>query len=156
MRYLGVVGNVFTGLEGLENKIPLYESLLLDEARGTSTGIQIAFENGRVKSIWTNEGAKLPKWPAVPDKSAAIAPGDDVSSIYSKLARMKELGIAAKKLERISLFTKDVRKPYDPGMAGSRQWYFTTPIGTDQFYHVELNIQGGKLHSIYWTLYKEG
>ena len=108
MRHLGVVGNVFTGLEGLENKIPLYESLLLDEAKGTSTGIQIAFENGIVKSIWTNEGAKLPKWPAVPDKSAAIAPGDDVSSIYSKLARMKELGIAAKKLERISLFKKDV------------------------------------------------
>ncbi|MDB5274897.1 MAG: hypothetical protein JWO58_3264, partial [Chitinophagaceae bacterium] len=50
--YLGVVGNVFTSLDGFDTKIPLYQSIFLDESRGTSTGIQISFADDKVKAIF--------------------------------------------------------------------------------------------------------
>src|SRR5690554_546430 len=49
--YLNIVGNVFDGLNGLEERMPLYQSVYLDERKGTDSGIQLSLVEGRVKSI---------------------------------------------------------------------------------------------------------
>jgi hypothetical protein len=153
--YMSVIGNVFTSLESLENKIPLYQSIYLDQTLGTSTGIQIYFANNTVKSIWTNEGKQMNMWPANTSNNSSIIKGDQVSEVYKKLVNIKSIGAYANKFERISMFEKDITKPYDDQMANSRLWYINGDMDDKSYYHLELNFTAGKLVSIYSTLYEK-
>jgi hypothetical protein len=148
--YLGVVGNVFTNLEGLENKIPLYSSISLDEKRGTSTGIQISFAENKVKSIFTNNGISLNSWPT----GSGILLGDKIEDIYQKLVAIKKTNYYASKFERISIFFKDVNKAYDAQMSLSPQWYFVAPLDSKKYNIVQLNFTAGKLVSIYSAVFE--
>lgn len=150
--YMGVVGNVFTSLPPLENKIQLYSSIYLDEAVGTGTGIQITFANDKVKSIYTNNGEQLNKWPLLNGNSASVAVGDNVTDIYAKLVNIKNMSAYANKFERISIIQKDFTKAYDPQMANSRLWYVNGNVDDKQYYRLELNFTAGTLTSVYYTL----
>jgi len=152
--YIGVVGNVFTDLNSIENSIPLYASVFLDEAKGTSTGIQLSFAENKVSSIWINDGTQLNKWPANYDRSSSIAINDPIESVYQKLVNIKTIKAFEKKFERISIFGKDVSKSYDSHMSVSPQWYFRASVSDKQYFLVHLNFSGGNLHSIYSTLYE--
>jgi hypothetical protein len=148
--YLGVVGNVFTSLDGLENKIPLYASIYLDEKRGTSTGIQISFAENKVKSIFTNDGIALNSWPA----NTGIVIGDKIEDIYQKLVVIKKINYYASKFEHISIVFKDVNKAYDAQMSSSPQWYFIAPLDSKKYNIVQLNFTAGKLVSIYSAVFE--
>lgn len=152
--YLAVVGNVFTNLETLENKIPLYSSVYLDEAVGTSTGIQLNFTGNKLKSIFTNDGVELNKWPIINDAASSVAVGDAIEGIYAKLVNIRKQAAYVKKFERISIFYKDITKVYDPLMNGSPQWYFTSVIDDKHYTVVTLNFSTGKLTSIYSRLFE--
>ncbi|MEX2594415.1 MAG: hypothetical protein WD426_16715 [Anditalea sp.] len=88
--YLNIVSNIFSGLTGLEDRLPLYQSVFLDEKSGTSTGVQIAIEDGRIKSIFLNSGKKLDKWPNNLSSSSAIRTGDKVETLYGKLKAISD------------------------------------------------------------------
>lgn len=150
--YMSVVGNVFTSLEPLENKIPLYSTILLDQTIGTSTGIQIYFANNKVKSIWTNDGVQMGKWPVVTGSNSSVAVGDNINDIYAKLVNIKNIGTYASKFERISMFDKDFSKAYDPQMGASRLWYINGDIDDKKYYRLELNFTAGELVSVYSTI----
>lgn len=152
--YIGVVGNVFTDLSSIENSIPLYTSVFLDEAKGTESSIQLSFKEGRVSSIYTNAGVELNKWPANYDKSSSITKNDLVETIYSKLVNIKRMKIFEKKFERISIFGKDVSKAYDSNMSVSPQWYFRSGVDSKSYYLIHLSFNEGKLSSIYYTFYE--
>jgi hypothetical protein len=152
--YLAVVGNVFTNLESLENKIPLYRSVYLDETVGTGTGIQLNFTDNKLNSIFTNDGVRLTRWPIVNDAAHSVAVGDAIEGIYAKLTKIKEQGAYTRKFERISIFSKDITKAYDPLMNASPQWYFTSVIDEKHYTTVTLNFSAGKLASIYSTLFE--
>jgi hypothetical protein len=152
--YLGVVSNVFTSLESINGKIPLYQSVFLDESRGTSTGIQISFAEDKVKAIFINDGTSLGKWPLNAAANATIAINDPVADVYQKLVNIKNISAYANKFERISIFSKYVSKAYDPGMSASPQWYFSTSISDKRHIHVDLNFSNGKLVSIYSSVFE--
>ncbi|RWY48569.1 hypothetical protein [Mucilaginibacter gilvus] len=151
--YMGVVNNVYSNLESLENKIPLYSSVYLDETKGTSTGIQLNFADDKVKSIYTNDGVQLNMWPIGNGASATIAVGDPVDAVYQKLVNIKNKGTYANKFERMSIFFKDVNKAYDPQMSASPQWYFVSTISDKRYNFVQLIFTAGKLTAIYSTVY---
>ncbi|MDT3404221.1 hypothetical protein [Mucilaginibacter terrae] len=150
--YMSVVGNVFTSLEPLENKIPLYTTILLDQTIGTGTGIQIYFADNKVKSMWTNDGVQMGRWPVVTGSNSSIAVEDHINDVYAKLVNIKKISAYANKFERISMFDKDFSKAYDPQMAASRLWYVNGNIDDKQYYRLELNFVAGKLVSIYSAL----
>lgn len=152
--YLAIVGNVFTNLESLENKIPLYRTVYLDETVGTSTGIQLYFTDNKLNSIFTNDGVKLKRWPLVNDAAHSVAVGDVIDGIYAKLVKIKQQGAYTKKFERISIFDKDITKVYDPLMSASPQWYFISVTDDTHYTMVTLNFSAGKLASIYSTAYE--
>ena len=152
VEYLSVVGNVFTSLESLADKIPLYTEIFLDEQVGTSTGIQIYFADNKVKSIFNNNGVKMSKWPSSYANTSSVSVGDNISDVYAKLVNIKKMGTYANKFERISLFNKDFTKEYDPQMGNSRLWYLNGDITDERYYHRELNFSNGKLVSIYTTI----
>lgn len=147
--HLGVVGNVFTELSSIENSIPLYASIFLDEAKGTDSGIQISISEGKVSAIFTNAGTKLSKWPLNNATHSSVVQGDEAESVYHKLVNIRNIKAFEKKFERISIFNKNIFKPYDLHMSVSPQWYFRVADGNERFNLVSLNFQNGKLVSIY-------
>jgi hypothetical protein len=155
INYLGIVGNVFTGIDQLESTIPLYTSIFLDEKNGTENGIQIYFQNNKVSAIWTNAGAELSKWPSNTDKASTIEKNAPIENIYSTLNNIKRISAFTNKFERISLFYKDINKAYDIQMSKSPQWHFTATVNDKRYYVVHLNFSAGILTSIYSTLYEQ-
>lgn len=145
---LNVVANSYPDLSQLRERIPLYLALYLDEQRGTSTGVQFAFEAGKVKSIYLNSGKQLTQWPAQAAASSSIAVGDPVEDLYEKLVQIKSLEPYSNKFERITLSPKDLAKGYDPNMNLLPQWYFPYAVETNQFDVVQLHFREGKLSFI--------
>jgi hypothetical protein len=152
--YIGVVGNVFTQLTDIEHTLPLYRSIFLDETKGTGTGIQISFVDNKVKAIYTNDGLKLNKWPQSNSENASVANNDLITDVYKKLVNIKASGEYTKKFERISLFEKDINKPYDDKMNLSGKWYFVSEVTPKRYYLVNLTFLSGKLSSLKWTLFE--
>jgi hypothetical protein len=152
--HMVIVNNVYTTLESLENKIPLYSSVYLDETRGTGTGIQLNFADDKVNTIFTNDGVKLNMWPIGNSASATVAVGDSVDAVYQKLVNIKNQGTYANKFERMSIFFKDVAKAYDPQMSASPQWYFGTIPSNKRYNFVQYIFTAGKLSAIYSTVYE--
>lgn len=155
--YLGVVGNVFTGIDGLESKIPLYQSVFLDETKGTSSGIQISFSNDKVSAIYTNEGKPLARWPSSLSMNAntVISKGDPVNKVYGKLENIRKINAYSKKFKRVSIFSKDVSKAYDVHMSASPQWYFVASADEKKHYQIFLDLKDGKLISLSYRLYEK-
>lgn len=146
--YLNVVGNVFDGLAGLEERMPLYQTILLDERRGTDAGVQLSLEEGRVKNIFLNSGKKLNQWPEKPRALPAIKLGDEAELLFPKLEKISVDKAYTNKFERISLLTKDLSKDYDHHMAGAPQWYFAYTLEDNKMDEVKLNFEEGKLKEI--------
>jgi hypothetical protein len=146
---LSIVNNMYTSIDSLKTRLPLYTGLLMDEAVGTSTGVQLSFENNKVKTIFLNNGAQLTRWPVGFAQNTTIAVGDPIEDIYQKLVNIKKNPVLAKKLERLSIFFKDNNKPYDPQMSASPQWYFVSTKSAKRYMYVTLNFTAGKLVSIY-------
>ena len=155
INYLGIVSNVFTKIEDLESKIPLYSTIFLDAKSGTESGIQIYFANNKVDAIWTNSGTELSRWPLNTERESTIAKNDPIENIYSSLNNIKQIAAFANKFERISLFYKDINKAYDVQMSKSPQWHFSATVNDKMFYVVQLNFSSGILTSIYTTLYEK-
>jgi hypothetical protein len=146
---LTIVNNGYSSIDSLKTRLPLYTGFFMDEATGTSTGVQIGFENNKVKTIFLNNGMMLTRWPAGFAQNTTINVGDPVDDIYQKLVNIKKNPVPAKKLESLSVFFKDNNKPFDPQMSASPQWYFISTITAKRYNHVSLNFTAGKLVSIY-------
>lgn len=154
--YLSIIGNIYTKLEGLENKIPLYSSIILDEKIGTASGIQIAFANDKVKSIYTNDGVQLNNWPLGVSNTASISVNDPIDGIYKKLVDLNKITPYAKQMEQISIFEKNIKTPIDPQMKTSNQWNFNSaPADNKTYYRLELHFKDGKLNAIYSATYEK-
>jgi hypothetical protein len=151
---LSVVNNIYTSIDSLKTRLPLYTGFLMDEAIGTSTGVQLSFEKNKVKTIFLNNGMMLSRWPAGFAQNTTINVGDPVDVIYQKLVNIKKNPGPAKKLERLSVFLKDSNKPFDPQMSASPQWYFISTISAKRYNQVSLNFIAGKLVSIYSTVFE--
>jgi len=152
--YVGVIGNVFSDLSLIQEKIPLYNSLFMDETTGTPTGIQLGFEASKVKLIYMNNGTPLAKWPSINDFQDGITVGDSISTLYNKLVAIKNVAVYGDKLQRLSLFDKNLTTAFDPGMANSTQWQVVTTTVNKRWQLLELNFSAGTLTSIYYTLYE--
>jgi len=146
--YLNVVGNVFDGFAGLEERMPLYQTILFDERPGTEGGVQLTIEEGRVKSIFLNSGKKLNQWPEKPRTLPAINIGDEAEMLYPKLEKISTDKAYRNKFEYVSLLTKDLSKAYDYHMADAPQWYFAYTLEDNKMDEVKLNFEEGKLKEI--------
>lgn len=147
--FLNVVGNFFTDVTELEERLPLYHLLFLNEKEGSSSGVQMAFEDEKVKSIFLNNGKQLNQWPMGFSASSAVETGDSMEELYKKLLKISNDGQHKSKFERMLLLTKYVSKQYDPRMGESPQWYFSYTLEEDKMDEVMLNFKNGVLTSIY-------
>ena len=142
--YLYITSNFVSDFAGFKDRIPLYDYLLLDEMKGTGNGVQITFENDKIKNIYLNSGEKLSKWPK--NGSTAINQGDAIGSIYDKLMTIRKS--QSHMFERTSLLSKDLKKSYDAEMAKSAQWYYAYRPEEKHLNQVSMHLSEGKLQYI--------
>ncbi|MET0463695.1 MAG: hypothetical protein ABW007_11090 [Chitinophagaceae bacterium] len=153
--YLGIAANTYSDLPAVQTKIPFYNSIFLDEVNATSTGVQIGFKEDKVDAIFMNSGAPLTKWPSINDFQNSIGIGDPLSTVYDKLVAIKSLSVYGDKLQRISLFDKNMAKDYEPAMAAVAKWQILTTVNTNKRWElVELNFSAGVITSVYYTLFE--
>ncbi|GAB3927023.1 hypothetical protein [Larkinella terrae] len=151
--YLNIVSNFASDFAQLRERIPLYQYMLLDQNRGTDSGVQINLEADQIKSIYLNSGTKLTQWPAN-SKTSSIRVGDTAGSLYEKLASIRQVSAYATTFERILLLTKNLSKPYDPAMRQSPQWYFAYTTEPNRMDEVQIHFKDGKVDHIYVTHYQ--
>ena len=151
--HLNVVGNIFSDVRQLSDRVPLYSYMLFDQQQGTETGVQITLEDGKVKSLFLNNGKQMRQWP---EKSkTAVKVGDPADGLYEKLADVSRQKSYSNKFERISLLTKDLNTAFDPGMMRSPQWYFRYRTSSTTSEHVDLHLKDGKLSYIVLMRYHD-
>jgi len=152
--YLNVVSNSSSDLTQLRNRIPLYQYMLLDQTKGTDSGVQITLESGQVKSLYLNSGQPLTQWPTNAKANASVRLGDPASALYDKFVQIRSQREYANKFERISLLTKDLSSAYDRAMSQSPQWYFTHATGTNRWDEVQVYFRDGKVSHIHINHYQ--
>lgn len=155
IRYVNVVGNIFSNINQLNNRIPLYQSIFLDEQKGTDSGVQIAFKEGKVNSIYLNNGNKLAQWPLKETASKSVRVGDASDALYGKLVKIQGNNAYANKFQRISLFTKDLSSRYDAVMADSPQWYLRYAVEPKLFEHIDIYFESGKVKYLIVSRYRD-
>lgn len=121
--YLGAVNNFFSDVTDLENRIPLFDWIVLDEKFDTDSGVQMELASGIVKSITLNNRKELKQWPEAADPKAAIQIGDQPQVLYNKLVALSKQTEFSRKFEKIMLSTKHTYALYDPYKA-SQPWTF--------------------------------
>jgi|GEM_PF-391285 len=147
LEYLNIVSNIYTGVAELEDKLPLYHYIFMDEKKGTSSGVQLGIKNNSLETLFLSSGEALEKWPKELSQSA-IRKGDDVAVLYDRLKTISENEKYKNKFEAINLLTKDLSKIYDNQMGKSPQWYFGYTIEKNKMDVVKLNFNEGVLESI--------
>lgn len=143
--HLHIVQNFAPAANLLQDRIPLYSYILLDESKGTDSGVQITLKSGIVEAIYLNSGTKLSKWPILNSVRSSFAVGDRAEDLYAKFNELSKLGAYKPKFERIMLLTKDVAKNYDPVMAASPQWYFVNRSSDKTWEVVQIYFKNGKI-----------
>lgn len=145
--YINIVANIYSDITELEDKLPLYHYIFMDEEKGTSTGVQLGISEDRIATIFLGNGEELEKWPT--DLSQfAIRKGDEVATLFDKLKTISQNDKYKKKFEAINLLTKDLSKPYDSQMSKSPQWYFGYTLADDKMDVIKLNFEEGMLKNI--------
>ncbi|MCF0054996.1 hypothetical protein [Dyadobacter sp. CY356] len=152
--YLNVVSNFSTQFTDLQNRLALYQYILLDESEGTDSGVQINLESGKVKSIYLNSGKQLTQWPEKLSDQSSVRVGDLAGQLYEKFVNIQSKNQYAPKFERILLATKDISLPYDPFMAKSPQWYFAYTVSADVHEMVQINFRDGRVSHLIVERYK--
>jgi hypothetical protein len=153
--YLNVVGNISSDLSQLNGRIPLYKYIILDEKKGTDSGIQITLESGAVKSIYLNSGEQLSQWPKKEKAASSIRLGDKAGELYEKLQRIQGNRSYANKFEYIALLTKELSAGYDPVMGKSPQWYFRYQPEPDIHEEIKINFENGKVKYLEVSRFKD-
>lgn len=148
-----VVSNIYHKMEDIVGKIGLYNALLFDEEKGTSTGVQLYFEDDHIKSIYTNDGKQLNSWPNNNFSPMRVSVGMPVDRVYPQLLALSSISQYAPKFQRISLFSKNTNKDFDPAMTQSPQWYFAHSEADGRQKRIHLYFQEGKLQSVVVGLY---
>ena len=143
--HLQLVNNQSSDLYALEDRIPLYSYLVLDEHRGSDKGVQISLENGRVSAIFLNSGKSLARWPQGESKKSSVILGDKAESLYDKLVNIRRNSRYRSSFERISLMTKDLDSSFDPAMAQLPQWYFSNLENGGEMRQVQMFLTEGRL-----------
>lgn len=145
---VSVVSNIFSDLAPLRTTISLYNYILLDENKGTDSGVQITNEAGKVKAIYLNSFQKLAQWPEKGNAGSSIRVGDDVNTLYDKFSKIRENKSYQSRFERIFLLTKNLQAAYDPAMSRSPQWYFGYSTGQDSMDQIQLYFESGKVKKV--------
>ncbi|RRB15422.1 hypothetical protein [Larkinella knui] len=151
---LNVVSNFSSDVTQLRERLPLYQYILLDQRKGTDSGVQLTLEGDQVKAIYLNSGQKLSQWPAnAKAASSSVRIGDTAGSLYDKLVRIRQESAYATTFERILLLTKTISKPYDPLMRQSPQWYFAYTTEPNRMDEVQIHFKDGKVSHFYINHY---
>lgn len=141
--YLAITGQFNTEVADLENRIPLYNSLIFDKKPSAAEGGQIYFEDGIIKSIYNRDGKKRQSWPSA--SSDALKVGDGIGSVYGKLVKLQRKPSYAGFFAYIGMFDKNIKTEYDLVQQKSTLWQLSVSEDDKNFIRIDLIFEDGVL-----------
>lgn len=144
--YLSITGQLNPAITDLNERVPLYASLIFDRKPSSPAGGQIYFEGNLIKTIYNREGKKLTSWPN--PSSNALRVGDSVEDIYGKLVKIHADSRFSNLFDYIGMFHKDTDKAYDPVQRLSNLWQFNFSIDEKNVIRLDLIFANGTLTKI--------
>jgi len=141
--YLNLVANYVSNYDGFEMRLPLYSYMTFDEKNGTEQGVQLWFENKKLKSIYLNSGKRLGQWPENLHASEAVREGDNSEQAAGKLHKLQKDSRYKSRFEHAMLGVKTLAEPYDPAMDSNPEWYFAHTIDDHHFNVVHVHFREG-------------
>lgn len=143
--YLNLVSNLVTDFSTLKERLPLYSYMTFDEKKGTDSGVQLWFENKKLKSIYLNSGKRLGQWPENISAAVAVREGESSENTAEKLKILQNDKRYKLRFERSMLGVKTLHEPYDPAMSGTPQWYFGYRVNEQHNNYVEVHFRQEKV-----------
>ncbi len=143
--YVNLVGNFVTDFSTLKERLPLYAYMTFDEKAGTSSGVQLWFEDKKLKSIYLNSGQRLGRWPENISASESVREGESSEIIAEKLKILESDSRYTFRFEHTMLGVKLLTEAYDPEMEGIPQWYFGYKIDEQLSNYVHVHFKEGKV-----------
>lgn len=148
LSYLNLVANFVTDFSNLKERLPLYSYMSFDETTGTSSGVQLWFENKKLKSIYLNSGKRLGQWPENISASKAVREGESSEITAEKLKSLQSDSRYSYRFGHSMLGVKTLAEAYDPGMAGLPQWYFGYKVDEEHTNYVYVYFREDKVDYI--------
>ena len=143
--YLNLVSNKVTDFSTLKARLPLYSYFTFDEKTGTSNGVQLWFENRKLKSIYLNSGKRLGQWPENISASEAVRGGESREITAGKIQTLQNDARYKFRFEHSMLGVKTLHEPYDPEMKGTPQWYFGYRVDKKHTNYVKVHFREDKV-----------
>lgn len=145
VNYLNLVANFVTDFSTLKERLPLYAYMTFDEKTGTHDGVQLWFEDKKLKSIYLNNGQRLGRWPENISASESVREGESSELIAEKLKVLQSDSRYKLRFEHTMLGVKMLNEAYDPEMEGTPEWYFGYKVGEDFMNYVHIHFKEGKV-----------
>lgn len=146
--YLNLVSNFITDFSTLEQQLPLYSYMTFDEKAGTSNGVQLWFENRKLKSIYLNGGKRLGQWPENISASEAVREGESSEMTAEKLKFLQGNSRYRPRFEHTMLGVKNLQEAFDPAMEQAPEWYFGYKVDEKDTRYVHVHFIEGKVSYI--------
>lgn len=143
--YVNLVANFVTNFSTLKERLPLYAYMTFDEKTGTSDGVQLWFEDKKLKSIYLNSGQRLGRWPENISASESVREGESSEIIAEKLKSLQSDSRYTFRFEHTMLGVKLLNEAYDPEMEGIPQWYFGYKVDETYVNYVHVHFTEGKV-----------
>lgn len=143
--YLNLVSNFVTDFSTLKERLPLYSYMTFDEKAGSGNGVQLWFENRKLKSIYLNSGRRLGQWPENINASEAVREGESSELTAEKLKSLQSNSRYKLRFEHTMLGVKTLREAFDPSMEETPEWYFGYRVDEKHTNYVHVRFTRGKV-----------
>lgn len=113
----------YTSLTAVKDKLPLYNTLSITRvSSGSVITVQFLFNNETVSLIYSSAGGQLNSWPSDFDDGATIRAGDNLATLYNKLAAINNQPLYAGYFKQVRLLNKNLDRDYEDGMSLAGSW----------------------------------
>lgn len=145
VNYLNLVSNFVTDFSTLKERLPLYSYMTFDAKPGSSGGVQLWFENRKLKSIYLNSGKRLGQWPENINASEAVREGESSEVTAEKLISLQGNSRYKSRFEHAMLGVKTLQEAFDPAMKTTPEWYFGYRVDERHTNYVHVHFSEGKV-----------
>lgn len=141
--YLNLVANFVTDFSTLKDRLPLYSYMTFDAKPGSENGVQLWFEDKKLKSIYLNSGKRLGQWPENISASGAVREGESSEITAGKLTALQSDSRYKHRFEHSMLGVKTLQEAFDPAMEETPEWYFGYKVDEKHFNYVHVHFSDG-------------
>lgn len=139
----------YTSLTAVKDKLPFYNTLNITRvSSGSVITVQFLFTNETVSLIYSSPAGQLNSWPADVDAGTTIRLGDNLATLYNKLAAISNQPLYAGYFKQVRLLNKNLDRDYEEGMSLAGSWKIESHTEEKVITGLELVFKNHSLDSV--------